>query len=799
MTEMRSQITVTANFGTLSAAARKAQGDFQGIINKTSGVSREFKSAKLSAGTFEQELAQVGQQVNRLRATYDPMWAATQRLTVGERALTRAFDLGQIELVERDRLLKALRAEYSASTFAQARMAAGMRGLTTATAGGAGGVQNFSYQLQDIFTQVGMGVPLMISLGQQAPQILSGFGQVGAILGVAAAAILPLSAAIFGLGYTSRSAGEDVQSLEDRLQDLTAMVDAYRSALSEARADTDDLAKAFGEATELGRIFLELGAESIRVQSTEQLREDLDAIVDSFGRLDDVLRDDGRGIASTHFEDAVRRIKRDMELTTDQAVVLALRIRELGDAEGLEEQAEAAQRIALHLVSSFGSYEEMNAEARKLHDNLKSAGQEALRLGTASDAINFEQARRSASGMADELGRALNASIALANQGVGAADRARINFEFRDDPIRREAELAGLEFDSRAGLPAGSDATLQAVVEAERRAFVSARVEAARYTQSLQEWQRAQSRHGRGGSSTRSHDRVVTEIERSMLRLDGAYLHQVAAAEKWREEALAALDPAKVGYESFTQDVETIFQDRLKQAYEADLDNRTDWAAGVARGLKDVNDEMLSWADVSESIVGKWSDGLENAFVDMAMTGKASVADLVDYTLKQFLRLSYQRAVQPAVNGIFDFISQGIGGLFGGAAGQSHSGSVIGTSSLSTTISGPLRRDEQLTVTKLGQRVFTPRQLENGAAIIDALAMAAAHGRETGVVVVQPVINNYSSSAQVETWQNADGGIEINILDRIERGMAARAGQNGTPLNRAIKGVQDRGYGKGRL
>ena len=73
---------------------------------------------------------------------------------------------------------------------------------------------------------------------------------------------------------------------------------------------------------------------------------------------------------------------------------------------------------------------------------------------------------------------------------------------------------------------------------------------------------------------------------------DGGYLPpeaigtvDIAAAEAWRDKALAALKKGKEGYDQYATDVEEIFQERMAAAYKADLDRRDDWAAGGARAV----------------------------------------------------------------------------------------------------------------------------------------------------------------------------------------------------------------------
>lgn len=67
------------------------------------------------------------------------------------------------------------------------------------------GIQNASFQLQDIIVQMQMGVPASRTLGQQLPQLLGGFGPLGAVLGLVAGGL----AALVPLLFDSAEAGED--------------------------------------------------------------------------------------------------------------------------------------------------------------------------------------------------------------------------------------------------------------------------------------------------------------------------------------------------------------------------------------------------------------------------------------------------------------------------------------------------------------------------------------------------------------------------------------------------------------
>mgnify|MGYP003624503109 FL=1 len=730
-----------------------------------------------------------------------------------------------------------LQAQHRQVTAAAELQSQATRRLTTSTAGGAGGMQNFSYQLQDIFTQVGMGVPLLISLGQQAPQILSGFGTIGAMFGVAAAAILPLTAVIFGLGYGAKETAEKVKSASELMQEAFDAIGNAQSILKSNSIDNLDAVKdKYGEVTRSVLTLLQAQNELALQQALTTTRTGLESTFGE-GAFADLEREDQKRLADIQErKDIIAQALGDIELNVDvenaRAAIETMREEIAGLEAGADLQklfqvdGDTLSRVITlkdEIKSTFAAenYEGMVSSVTELREilqflpdgplrdklegmvNSESALLEAVhtsesfeemqkriallaeRTGGIDVSSNIAVGGDQATRMADELGRALSNAIALANQGVGSVDRARINYEFRDDPLGRAGALAGAEFDARASLPKGTDSTIRNVVEKEKREFVSARVEAERYNLSLQQWRKEQAAAARtssgskggGGSRGRSRgrgrseeERVITDIGKQMDRLAPSYERDIASLNEWRDNALSTLSPAREGYENFARDVETIFDERLAEAYREDLARRIDWASGVERAFLDINDDLKSWADVGESIAERWSSGLEDAFVQMGRTGKIEVGSLVDYTLEQFQRMAYQQAIQPGLQMGFSMLTDFVGGLFPGVAAagstpmtQSHAGSTIGTGGVRRSYGGgaPLRADERLTVTTLGQRVFTPEQIGNGATVVDALAKAAASGGGgAGSVTFAPTIqieNQGSTPVQGRMEEQSDG------------------------------------------
>jgi hypothetical protein len=110
---------------------------------------------------------------------------------------------------------------------ATARAVAGANRMQSAFAGSRGQIQNVAFQLGDFATQVGAGTSASIALGQQLPQLLGGFGALGAVLGAMVAVGVPLAAAFLSSGEAAATAADQVDELEAALKRLQVANEVY--------------------------------------------------------------------------------------------------------------------------------------------------------------------------------------------------------------------------------------------------------------------------------------------------------------------------------------------------------------------------------------------------------------------------------------------------------------------------------------------------------------------------------------------------------------------------------------------
>ena len=230
------------------------------------------------------DVAQAQQQLSALRASIQKSTGDVARANGREasaagtaaratRALTQARERAAREGTEAARAAQQLARSLDTQTAAQTR-------ANTATVQGtrrarqlAPAIQNTAFQVGDFAVQVASGTSALRAFAQQAPQLLGGFGVIGAVLG----GLVAVGAALVPVFLDMDDAAEDSAEAMDRLADAA---DGLRTP-ERARADVDALAEAFGGAAAQAR---ELYAARDRLAKREAAR----ALTGVIAGLDDV-------------------------------------------------------------------------------------------------------------------------------------------------------------------------------------------------------------------------------------------------------------------------------------------------------------------------------------------------------------------------------------------------------------------------------------------------------------------------------------------------------------------------------
>lgn len=382
-------------------------------------------------------------------------------------------------------------------------------------------VQNTANQLQDIAVQLAAGTSAARTFGQQLPQLLGGFGPLGAVLGTVAAFALPAAGALLTFRDATFNQSDASKEAETAISELAKAVDEYSQAAKAAEAPTAKLAEQYGAAVvkarklaetnkllagqggfldlataakEIGDQFGTVNTDDLRevVRLQEQLiqaQEEGERNNDPFATL--AIRDQ-----LNQFRDlfaAIGRVREQYDLTAEgaQNVVLALADlidagERLRNAEGFEAQRQAAEgvRTAIEAVqtalnAATNATGPLNAETLAYKKELQGALDEATQLVGKID--ESTGAAKGATKAALELAAALDAAANAADGIIENLDRSiarqRVLLRTVGDVAGRTRELADLEFSqSEAKEFRGGEAIFRAEFERQRE-IVRARSE----------------------------------------------------------------------------------------------------------------------------------------------------------------------------------------------------------------------------------------------------------------------------------------------------------------------------------
>lgn len=95
------------------------------------------------------------------------------------------------------------------------------------------GVRNAAFQFQDLAVQIGSGQRASVALAQQLPQLLGGFGTLGAVLGVVVGVALPLRTAMQGLAADGQDVTKVFGTLQPVAQSISAAMETMKTAAVE--------------------------------------------------------------------------------------------------------------------------------------------------------------------------------------------------------------------------------------------------------------------------------------------------------------------------------------------------------------------------------------------------------------------------------------------------------------------------------------------------------------------------------------------------------------------------------------
>jgi hypothetical protein len=558
-------------------------------------------------------------------------------------ANTVAFQSGMAAAQER--LAEFQRAGAQAGNAAQAfgrQVASASTGFGSIT----GQVQNAAFQIGDFAVQVAGGTSATRALAQQLPQLLGGFGVMGAVIGAAVAVAAPFVGRLFETEDAAAAATARIDALSDATK---GYVDAAELAVS----PIEDLVAKYGELADSVRAVQIAQAELARGEAMRALQSSLESVQPTglegfsasvirgveaaemrvqqmYQRISDMQAiltpEQARFFDFTEDFAEIDRLRGQIEavragidefadaygITNDQAQLLAAAMAEVeASATGTAaQQIEAVEQLRTALEETYGSLDAANQVMPELVSLLNSAALSTAEIAAADMASPIDNASGAAGGLAENMERA-----ATAAQLFYAAQVTRTGLG--PSPVGMVPEDL-LPPGQMQGPPVAPGFTPPAAP--------------------------------RGGVGRSGADRARIDAEREAMRV---YAETRTALEQYNEEL-----------------------ERLNELKLQESDIITDEV--YARAVDQLNEKYLEASRASEEL-RRAQEGIADAFADAIVEGR-NFGEAISAVLKdlasQLIRTALVGGGKGGGTGLFGFLFEGLDGLFGGA--RANGGPVTG-------------------------------------------------------------------------------------------------------------------------
>ena len=542
-----------------------------------------------------------------------------------------------------------------------------------------GNLQNVSYQLQDIFVQISSGQGAARALGQQMPQLLSGFGALGAVLGLVASAAIPLAANFFATEDAAKALGDSIKS-------LNAAVDEYNRSAKDSSATAAELVSKFGSATAQAQDLYDRIARLKYIDAVDAVGAAISSLSSNFDDLQSYLNVlDAEmqqfGVVGPETEKNIaKQIAEDFGLTIEQARKFNDLLSDAQAAESVQEKARLLNEIAIYLDNAVQSTNNANQSLKGLaraaaegaletYELAKSADQTSDAMQAASDAastvaasvagIDFSNAVAGANQLVAALQSGMAAIAAIEGQQSMATRRAQIARDFAGDKVGAAGATGALDFDTAydAANPYQGPLTqaMQADIDARREAYVEGEKELARIQEETQARVKAISAAGsggrkKGGAKEREPVNIFENAEQEVVNLE----RQIQLLGKGSEEAARMraqwemLDAAKRAGVSINDEI------NAKIAAQA---------AQVGRLTAE-----LEQAEIAQEQFDQAVEGIANAFSNAILQGE-NLRDSLAQIFRQIAANILNAGIQQALAAAFGGGGSGLMGLIAAAFG----------------------------------------------------------------------------------------------------------------------------------
>ncbi|WP_339112776.1 hypothetical protein [Thioclava sp. GXIMD2076] len=665
-------------------------------------------------------------ELDRLSKAYDPVYRAASTYEKELRRLDRALDVGAISqdrytaevqesAAEMQRVVAAAKQTATATTgLSQSLRSTSMASNTlndgTKKFGGGmrnlrGQVQNTAFQFQDFVVQVQGGTSAVTAAAQQMPQLLGGFGALGAVLGLVAAIAIPVGAALFRLGRDSEDAAKKSEAFDKALGEVRSSMSEFADAIdTRAVGSVDDMIDRFGRADEAIKNLMDRMRDAARENafegfgvSVDEALKTLDGAEDRiaqiFSRLTSLRDEQGNAqsrldslepsaftsgrnasqerVSRREILDAQREFERLNEevakfgISPTQIEGFNAAWRALdgmldeGNFTGAADQLEIIQSTLRatgnkELVDVANMLDQVTEQLREGAAEAGEVARKAEDISFAAQGISFDGAVQGAQTLADVLAEASRNMASLESSQAQQLARARIRRQYVGDKVGEAGALAGLEMDEI--IPDGATLTDQQQADFDRRRakYVSDAEDEARLDLERAEAERAAAEAARKSKSGMKS--AEGEASKKQKALSGVFDGEQLTALQRQIELIG-----KSSTETARLRATWAAMDELKKA---GIPLNDDLNAKIAKQADEVArlTGQLEQGEISQQNFDAAIDGVAGSLAGLITSGE-SVRDSLANIFRSIANDILQSGIKQALSSVMD--SSGGGGVFG--------------------------------------------------------------------------------------------------------------------------------------
>lgn len=333
-------------------------------------LSAAFTNTNVSLDNQLKFIAKNEKEIRSLAAAYNPVLDAQFRYAEVQKDLARAVQLGVITVDQQANALRVAAIEMNNVTARSAGLVSSAKGIGRGMGDMTHQVQNASYQIGDFFVQVASGQNPMMALSQQLPQLLGGFGAIGAAAG-AATAILGAAWMVYGSG------SDAAKTLTDANDALAASI----SRLNEINKNyTNDGVQALIEKYGvLDQQIMLLISKQREFAQNEAMALAMRAITSEASKLSEFMNEFSTAV--TIGGSRMRGFLREFNLTFEQAVQLRDAINDvnkatdvIGKSKALSNLTNVMKSIGMETENVYGELINAESQLRQLYNTSNKSG-----------------------------------------------------------------------------------------------------------------------------------------------------------------------------------------------------------------------------------------------------------------------------------------------------------------------------------------------------------------------------------------------------------------------------------------